>query len=572
MKAATFIVLGAALQLLASSTVEGLPFDSQAATFADWRAAIDHARNQTGIPGMSVGVLHRGKVIFAEGFGTRNKEGDPVTVNTVMPIASMTKAMTAAMIGELVAEGKLDWDKTPVVEYVPEAKFDPVVSAELTLSDYLSHRTGLPHEDTPWIYTAKTRAQAFKGLKHLNIPTKLSSNVQYSNIGYAIAGEAAANVAGIPYRRLVLNKVFRPLGLNHTGFLNEMGEHPDHAMPFYADSLKDAQEGRFHEGVLENFEVTAAAGDIYSNVYDLLRWGNTIMKFGELNGKQVLNKEAIEEQLKAHTIDRSVKTMPELGPASNYGFGWFMDSYKGQTVYYHGGNNPGSSSMIAFFPDSDLVITTLSNMYIAPVPSLLHYYLADEILNLPHTQDWIGQIALEKAIENFNDSASATLGLDFPPRQQNSPASHPLVQYEGTYTHPLFASDVVITLEEESEGTGKKNLHFKYAKAESKMEHYHFETFSYELRLFFSQGEAELLTFTTGQDGEVSGLQMESFDKLWNFEKKKDISSFVSSSSTSNKPWSQEEESDDIQMDEIEMEIEHETKGQDIFAYGQDII
>lgn len=58
-----------------------------------------------------------------------------------MPIASMTKAMTAAMIGELVAEGKLDWDKTPVVEYVPEANFDPIVSAELTLSDYLSHRT-----------------------------------------------------------------------------------------------------------------------------------------------------------------------------------------------------------------------------------------------------------------------------------------------------------------------------------------------------------------------------------------------------------------------------------------------
>lgn len=108
-------------------------------------------------------------------------------------------------------------------------------------------------------------------------------------------------------------------------------------MPFYADSLKDAQEGRFHEGVLDSsFQVTSAAGYIYSNVYDLLTWGNTIMKFGELNGKQVLNKEAIEEQLKAHTIYRSVKTIPELAPAANYGFGWFMDSYKGQTVYYHG--------------------------------------------------------------------------------------------------------------------------------------------------------------------------------------------------------------------------------------------
>jgi len=49
--------------------------------------------------------------------------------------------MTAAMIGELVADGKLDWDKTPVVEYVPTAQFSPILTSELTLSDYLSHRT-----------------------------------------------------------------------------------------------------------------------------------------------------------------------------------------------------------------------------------------------------------------------------------------------------------------------------------------------------------------------------------------------------------------------------------------------
>ena len=53
----------------------------------------------------------------------------------------MTKAMTASMIGELVSEGKLDWDKTPVSEYVPEVQLGPVLTSELTLSDYLSHRS-----------------------------------------------------------------------------------------------------------------------------------------------------------------------------------------------------------------------------------------------------------------------------------------------------------------------------------------------------------------------------------------------------------------------------------------------
>jgi len=59
--------------------VGGLPFDSQAAKYDNWRKTIEHARNLTGVPGMSVAVLHKGKVIFAEGFGKRNKNGDPVT-------------------------------------------------------------------------------------------------------------------------------------------------------------------------------------------------------------------------------------------------------------------------------------------------------------------------------------------------------------------------------------------------------------------------------------------------------------------------------------------------------------
>ncbi|KAF9955264.1 hypothetical protein BGZ70_010296 [Mortierella alpina] len=522
MKVATLIIFAQALQLIASSVVEGLPLDGQATKFANWRDTIEHARKLSGIPGMSVAVLHRGKVIFAEGFGKRNKENEPVTADTLMPIGSMTKAITAATIGEMVAEGKLDWFKTPVVKYVPEAEFDPVTTSELTLSDYLSHRTGLPHADIPWSNTTETRAQVFKRLKHLGIPTKLSSELQYSNIGYVIAGEAAANVAGIPYEDLARIKIFRPLGLTHTGFSPiEMGKRPNHAMPFYADSLKDAQEGKFHEGYLDTFvEFDSAAGDAYSNVYDLLKWGRTIMKFGEMDGKQVLNKDAVQEQLKAHTVVRTEKTIPELAPASNYGFGWFMDSYKGQAMYFHGGNTLGFSSMIALFPDSDLVITILSNSFVAMLPNFLHFYLADEILDLPRTQDWTGQVALEMSAYFFNKTAQAARG-NFPPRQKDKPASHALNQYVGAYLHPLFAGEVTITLENTT-----NHLHFHFTTFDSKMEHYHFETFSFAFDMWSSK-EAQLLTFITSEDGEVSGLQIEYEEKKWTFEKEK-VASFSS--------------------------------------------
>jgi CubicO group peptidase (beta-lactamase class C family) len=58
------------------------------------------------------------------------------------PIGSLTKAFTATAIGELVAEGKMDWNETPVNTYLPEFQLkDPVLTSQLTLVDLLSHRT-----------------------------------------------------------------------------------------------------------------------------------------------------------------------------------------------------------------------------------------------------------------------------------------------------------------------------------------------------------------------------------------------------------------------------------------------
>ncbi|KAG0315912.1 hypothetical protein BGZ97_007706, partial [Linnemannia gamsii] len=102
---------------------------------------LEKTRVEAGLKGMSVAVMHRGEVIFADGFGQRN-DTDPFTAETLMPIASLTKAFTSAAISELVGEGKMDWDTTPVNTYLPEFAFkDPVLTSQLTLVDLLSHRT-----------------------------------------------------------------------------------------------------------------------------------------------------------------------------------------------------------------------------------------------------------------------------------------------------------------------------------------------------------------------------------------------------------------------------------------------
>ena len=81
---APLLLLGAAL-----ASIEGLPYDNRRSSnskmYEDWNDAIELARNKSGVPGLSVAVLHRGEVVYAEGFGKRNDKGDPVTAEVKTP-------------------------------------------------------------------------------------------------------------------------------------------------------------------------------------------------------------------------------------------------------------------------------------------------------------------------------------------------------------------------------------------------------------------------------------------------------------------------------------------------------
>jgi CubicO group peptidase (beta-lactamase class C family) len=90
---------------------------------------------------------------------------------------------------------------------------------------------------------------------------------------YAVAGEAAANVAGVSLEQLVHDKIFKPLGLSNIGFsMAEMSKNKNFAMPNYANSYEDAVAGRFIETPLDApAKMIAVAGDMYVTVLDLVR-------------------------------------------------------------------------------------------------------------------------------------------------------------------------------------------------------------------------------------------------------------------------------------------------------------
>ncbi|KAG0367242.1 hypothetical protein BGZ54_004169 [Gamsiella multidivaricata] len=461
---------------------------------------------------MSVAIIYKGELIFAEGFGKRN-ERDPFTVETLSQLGSITKSFTAAAVGELVAEGKMDWDTTPLCKYLPDFELrDPVLTSQLTMVDFLSHRTNLPDVDLAWFRNTEPRRDLIKRLKYAEVDSKLGTLVHYNNAGYAIAGEAAANVANISYERLVEDRIIKPLGLSNTGFSPmEMKKHPNYAVPYTAATFEDAQRGLFKQLPLDPIYMSQApAGDMYSNVLDLVRYGQAIMHYGAVDGKQVLNKSSVTELLSGYNISFRRKRIPEFAPSLVYGLGWDLDTYKGQAIYSHGGLINGFRANLILFPDSELVVAHLANSYIADLMVYFPYYVADELLGLPKTLDWINDAAMRDAQWRY-DILAAQIKGDFPERIKNKPPTRSLSEFVGEYSSPLYGN-VSIQLDKGGKGR-EKVLRFKMHSFNSEMEHYHYDSFSMVLD-DYNAISAAFLTFTTGGDGKVAGFRV-NFGEQW---------------------------------------------------------
>lgn len=481
-------------------------------------------------------------------------------------LGSLTKAFTATTVGELVSEGKMDWDTTPVNTYLPEFEtIDPVLTSQLTMQDLLSHRTvriaigittlyilntwvtkaiscscllftfqTFPSLDISWLWGNESRRDLIKRIRHVPVDSKLRATTNYNNVMYAVAGEAAANAAGVPIEKLVRNKIFRPLGLTNTGFsMHELSGNLNYALPYTTTTFNDAVAGQFIELPLDGAsQKYAAAGDMYSSVLDLAQWGQVVMKEGVHNGKQVLSKEGIAATVTAHTIYKGAVRDPDAGLSLLYGMGWTLNSYKGNNFYEHSkmthsnhvlcivieigqiipillllfwihwqidGRVFGYITNLAVFPNAELVVAVLSNSDMTSLPDFVSRQAADEILGLRRSQDWLAVTAIRATVAFYDFIGGITNGK-FPERIPNRPPAHELRAYAGEYIHPgygtitvrLEGSELLVTLEA-----------FKGV-----LTHYHYDSFT---TVFQHTGLkfGRLITFQTASDGKVSSASVD---------------------------------------------------------------
>ena len=201
---------------------------------AGFDSFVNQAIHAWEVPGLAIAVVKNGQVVLAQGYGFRDVDKKlPVTPKTLFAIGSCTKAFTTFVMGTLVDEGKLDWDK-PVRTYIPELRLHDRVASELiTPRDLVTHRSGLPRHDLVWYNATLSRKEIVDRLPYLEPTETFRSKFQYNNIMYMTAGYLVERLTGQSWEDAVRARIFTPLGMTGSNFsVKDSQKAADFARPY----------------------------------------------------------------------------------------------------------------------------------------------------------------------------------------------------------------------------------------------------------------------------------------------------------------------------------------------------
>lgn len=422
------------------------------------------------VPGLAVAIVKDGQVIYEKGFGYRDTEKKlPVTPDTVFAIGSASKAFTTFVMGTLVDEGKLDWDK-PVATFLPGFRLhDRVATEQLTPRDMVSHRSGLPRHDLSWYNaTELSRKELVERLPYMEATYPLRSRWQYNNFMFLTAGYLVEQVTGRSWEDNVRERIFQPLGMTNSNFsVHDSQKSADFALPYRENNDDEKIE------LIPFREITnmGPAGSINSSIRDVSKWVQVHLSGGKASGgkagdKQIIGPATLIDIHSPHMVLTATPERPELSQAS-YGLAWFIDAYRGHLRVAHGGNIDGFSSLVTLLPNDDLGMVILTNKDGTGVPELLVRHTLDRLLKLDPI-DWNGE-ALAKRDAGRVIAKQAEAKKDTVRKPGTKPA-HKLAEYAGDYAHPAYGP-----LKIEVDGERLKAV---YNHLSMPLEHWHYETWT----------------------------------------------------------------------------------------------
>ena len=283
--------------------------------------------------GACVLAVDHGEVVLQHAGGLADVEsGEPCTPDACFRMASVSKQFTATAVLLLVDRGELSLDDT-LDKFFPG---HPEYWKKITIEHLLTHTSGLPDYEE-LIPEGTTLQLDDLDVVHLLMDTDKplfapDEKWQYSNSAFALLGMIVEIVAQKPFHQFMVDELFVPLGMNDTLLyqrgLNEVKRRA------YGHEQKDGKWVRADQSL-----TSAIRGDgvVYTSQNDYLKW------LVGLDQQRLLSGESYDAMFAKHVMtDRD---------GAHYGYGWFLDEYRGEERIYHNGDTRGFRLTVQIFPE-----------------------------------------------------------------------------------------------------------------------------------------------------------------------------------------------------------------------------
>jgi len=484
-----------------------------AANLARIEAYAKELLGRMNVPGAGIAIVRGDEVIKSFGVGYADVEAErPATGETVFAIGSSSKAFTSFGLGQLVDDGKLEWDK-PVREYMPDFRmYDDFASEEITAVDLLTHRSGLPRHDLLWYLDASlTREDLFQRLRYLEPTKSFRSAWQYQNLMYMTAGILTERISGKSWEEYTKENIFDPLGMTSANFdVTTLPTLPDFAYGYTENEEEELEKMDYHP-----LPAIGPAGSINANAQDMGKWVSLHLSGGKIGDQRLISESSLSD---LHRSRMFIGSNGLFGGVTHTGYalGWFTYDWNGNAILEHGGNIDGFSALVYMAPQEDIGFAILTNKNGTEYGSYLARYALDALTGADDIDYYEGDNEDEDDEEDEEENKKKDKEKDKKEPFADTKAQHGNDAYAGTYLDAGYGEAVV----RNDNGT----LRFQYGDLDAELKHHHFETFRATLE---DIGQEVDVNFIAGANGKIRSLEIEPEPTLGHpivFEKQGDAS------------------------------------------------
>ena len=335
-----------------------LPSFGQQSSITDARLLVSEFVIENNIPGLSITITKDDSIVWSEGFGYTDVElREPVDpAASKFRIGSVSKTFTAAALGVLMDEDKIDLDQ-PIQTYVPSF---PEKQWDISLRQLAGHLAGIRHYRGDEFLSTKFYPSVAEGLEIFEKDKLLhepGTKYSYSSYGWNLISVAIENITDEPFLAYMHQQVFEPLDMKNTV--------PDinsqiifERTAFYVHS----DDGTIRNAPYVDNSYKWAGGGFLSTTEDLAKFGNAFLD------TEYLTVETIEEmQAPQQTSD---------GETTDYGLGWRTYHWNDQEWLGHSGGSVGGTTIFILSEEEDMVVAMAANLSGVNYDNL-HFKIAD---------------------------------------------------------------------------------------------------------------------------------------------------------------------------------------------------